>query len=48
MLTICNINGRLTVGDKANVTPERDLSTRRPRNKLFMKISLKICQIQLV
>jgi len=35
------MNGRLTVGDKATVTPERDLSSRRPRNKLFMKFSLK-------
>jgi len=35
------MNGRLAVGDKATVTPERDLSTRRPSIKLVMKFLLK-------
>jgi len=35
------MNGRLTVGDKAIVTPERDLSTKRPSFKLGMEFPLK-------
>ena len=44
ILRTCNMNGRLAAGDKATVTPERDLSTRRPNNKLFMKFFLKFAK----